>query len=384
MAENKDKKVLNVPNIRFKEFKEEWVRVRLDNFTERILRKNKNNISSLPLTISAQYGLVDQITFFNKIIASKDMSNYYLLKKGEFAYNKSYSSDYPWGAIKRLDNHEQGTLSSLYICFAPQNNVNPDFLLQYFESPKWHKEVAEIAVEGARNHGLLNISVQDFFKTHHYIPYTKQEQNKIATFLSLLDERIATQNKIIDKLESLIKGIRSKLYKDLIGKEIFLGDISDIYQPKTISSTELIDRGFPVYGANGIIGYYDQYNHEMEQICITCRGNTCGTINFSQQKSWITGNAMVVNTDHYKDIVDKRYLFHLLVDYNFNNIISGSGQPQIVRTPLEKIKIKLPKIGKQKQISKSLDSILQKIDLEKYSLSLLNLQKQYFIRQMFI
>ena len=384
MAENKDKKVLNVPNIRFKEFEEEWVRVRLDNFTERILRKNKNNISSLPLTISAQYGLVDQITFFNKIIASKDMSNYYLLKKGEFAYNKSYSSDYPWGAIKRLDNHEQGALSSLYICFAPQNNVSSDFLLQYFESPKWHKEVAEIAVEGVRNHGLLNISVQDFFKTHHYIPYTKQEQNKIATFLSLLDERIATQNKIIDKLESLIKGIRSKLYKGLLGKEIFLGDISDIYQPKTISSTELIDRGFPVYGANGIIGYYDQYNHEMEQICITCRGNTCGTINFSQQKSWITGNAMVVNTDNYKDIVDKRYLFHLLVDYNFNNIISGSGQPQIVRTPLEKIKIKLPIIGKQKQIAKSLDSILQKIDLEKYSLSLLNSQKQYLLRQMFI
>ena len=143
MAENKDK-ILNVPNIRFKEFKEEWSRVRLDNFTERILRKNKNNISSLPLTISAQYGLVDQITFFNKIIASKDMSNYYLLKKGEFAYNKSYSSDYPWGAIKRLDNHEQGALSSLYICFAPQNNVNSDFLLQYFESPKWHKEVAEM------------------------------------------------------------------------------------------------------------------------------------------------------------------------------------------------------------------------------------------------
>ena len=360
------------------------MRVRLDNFTERILRKNKNNISSLPLTISAQYGLVDQITFFNKIIASKDMSNYYLLKKGEFAYNKSYSSDYPWGAIKRLNNHEQGALSSLYICFAPQNNVNSDFLLQYFESPKWHKEVAEIAVEGARNHGLLNISVQDFFKTHHYIPYTKQEQNRIARFFSLLDERIATQNKIIDKLESLIKGIRSKLYKDLLGKEIFLGDISDIYQPQTISSTELIDRGFPVYGANGIIGYYDQYNHEMEQICITCRGNTCGTINFSQQKSWITGNAMVVNTDNYKDIVDKRYLFHLLVDYNFNNIISGSGQPQIVRTPLEKIKIKLPIIDKQKQIAKSLDSILQKIDLEKYSLSLLNSQKQYLLRQMFI
>ena len=254
-------------------------------------------------------------------------------------------------------------------------DVTPKFVFCLFQTINWlrYNEAS----------GVPSLSKDTIEKIKIKIP-RQAEQKKIVNLLFALDERIATQNKIIDKLESLIKGIRSKLYKDLLGKEIFLGDISDIYQPKTISSTELIDRGFPVYGANGIIGYYDQYNHEMEQICITCRGTTCGTINFSQQKSWITGNAMVVNTDNYKDIVDKRYLFHFLVDYNFNNIISGSGQPQIVRTPLEKIKIKLPIIGKQKQIAKSLDSILQKIDLEKYSLSLLNSQKQYLLRQMFI
>ncbi len=197
----------DVPHLRFPEFSGEWKKLRLDAFTERVMRKNKNNLSKLPLTISAQYGLVDQITFFNKVVASTDMSNYYLLKKGEFAYNKSYSSDYPWGAIKRLDNYEQGALSSLYICFAPKENVETDFILQYFESPKWHKGVSEIAVEGARNHGLLNISVQDFFHTYHYIPKDKKEQAKIAKLVSLLDERIATQNKIIEKLESLIKGI---------------------------------------------------------------------------------------------------------------------------------------------------------------------------------
>ena len=254
-------------------------------------------------------------------------------------------------------------------------DVTPKFVFCLFQTINWlrYNEAS----------GVPSLSKDTIEKIKIKIP-RQSEQKKIVNLFFALDERIATQNKIIDKLESLIKGIRSKLYKDLLGKELFLGDISDIYQPKTISSTELIDRGFPVYGANGIIGYYDQYNHEMEQICITCRGNTCGTINFSQQKSWITGNAMVVNTDNYKDIVDKRYLFHLLVDYNFNNIISGSGQPQIVRTPLEKIKIKLPIIGKQKQIAKSLDSILQKIDIEKYSLSLLNSQKQYLLRQMFI
>lgn len=209
---NKNKKP-NVPNLRFPEFQGEWEKMRLDAFTKRVMRKNKSNQSRLPLTISAQYGLVDQITFFNKVVASTDLSNYYLLKKGEFAYNKSYSSDYPWGAIKRLDNYDQGALSSLYICFAPQDNVVSDFILQYFESPKWHKGISEIAVEGARNHGLLNVAVQDFFHTYHYVPKDKKEQIKISKLLMLLDERIATQSKIIDKLQTLIRGIMVELQK---------------------------------------------------------------------------------------------------------------------------------------------------------------------------
>ena len=176
------------------------------------MRKNKSNQSRLPLTISAQYGLVDQIKFFNKIVASTDLSNYYLLKKGEFAYNKSYSSDYPWGAIKRLDNYDQGALSSLYICFTPQDNVVSDFILQYFESPKWHKGISEIAVEGARNHGLLNVSVQDFFHTYHYVPKDKKEQIKTSKLLMLLDERIATQNKIIEDLKKLKSAIVEKVF----------------------------------------------------------------------------------------------------------------------------------------------------------------------------
>ena len=193
----------NVPILRFPEFRGEWEKMRLDGFTERVMRKNRNNLSKLPLTISAQYGLVDQVTFFNKVIASTDMSNYYLLKKGEFAYNKSYSSDYPWGAIKRLDRYDQGALSSLYICFALQDSVVSDYILQYFESSKWHKGVSEIAVEGVRNHGLLNVSVQDFFHTYHFVPKEKEEQIKIGKFLALLDERIATQSKVIEDLKKL-------------------------------------------------------------------------------------------------------------------------------------------------------------------------------------
>ena len=144
--------------MRFPEFTDEWKESVLSDFVERVKRKNKNNLCKLPLTISAQYGLVDQISFFNKVIANENMSNYYLLHKGDFAYNKSYSSEYPWGAIKRLDCYEQGTLSSLYICFKPYSHVSSDFLTHYFETSKWHQGISEIAVEGARNHGSVSVS----------------------------------------------------------------------------------------------------------------------------------------------------------------------------------------------------------------------------------
>ena len=384
MADNNENKVLNVPLLRFPEFTDEWKESVLSDFVERVKRKNKNNLCKLPLTISAQYGLVDQISFFNKVIASENMSNYYLLHKGDFAYNKSYSSEYPWGAIKRLDCYEQGTLSSLYICFKPYSHVSSDFLTHYFETSKWHQGISEIAVEGARNHGLLNVGIQDFFETRHCLPQSLLEQEKIAKFLNLIEERIATQNKIIEKLQSLIKGLRVCCMQRVYGNNVYLSEIAQIYQPQTISSTELTEDGFLVYGANGIIGKYKDYNHETEQICITCRGNTCGMVNYTKPMSWITGNAMVINTDKYQDKVCKRYLYHYLSAYNFNSIISGSGQPQIVRTPLEKLKITLPTISEQKQKAIIFDKIQDKIDINHKVLNLYIGQKQYLLRQMFI
>ena len=211
-----------------------------------------------------------------------------------------------------------------------------------------------------------------------------EEQQKISRLLSLLDERIATQNKIIDKLQSLIKGLRVCLIQMGNGNIVHLGEIAQIYQPQTISSTELTEDGFLVYGANGIIGKYKKYNHKTEQICITCRGNTCGMVNYTKPMSWITGNAMVINTDAHQDKACKRYLYHYLSAYNFNRTISGSGQPQIVRTPLEQLKVTLPTISEQKQKAMFLDKIQDKIDLNHKVLNLYIRQKRYLLRQMFI
>ncbi len=210
------------------------------------------------------------------------------------------------------------------------------------------------------------------------------EQKKISRFLSLLDERIAVQNRLIDRLQSLMIGIRHRIINEAKGKIVCLCEVSDIYQPQTISSADLTETGYPVYGANGIIGHYTSYNHEAEQVCITCRGNTCGGVNYTKSKSWITGNAMVVNVDRYQNIVSKRYLYHYLSNCDFNSIISGSGQPQIVRAPLAKFKIILPTVMQQYKIAHCLDVIQNKINVNSNILNLLIRQKQYLLRKMFI
>ena len=308
------------------------------------------------------------------------MSNYYLLKKGEFAYNKSYSSDYPWGAIKRLDNHEQGALSSLYICFAPQNNVNSDFLLQYFESPKWHKEVAEIAVEGARNHGLLNISVQDFFKTHHYIPYTKQEQNKIARFLSLLDERIATQNKIIDKLESLIKGITQRIVHGNKPNTQIANCLK--CSSSSLQESEVKETGiYPVYGANGIVGYLDNYSTKNEAIYIIKDGSGVGSVSYVTGECSATGTLNILEANKDFSLL---YLYYILKIFNFNPYRTGMAIPHIYFKDYSKAKIFCPPYEKQVKYAKLLSAIEEKLITEQKILDSINSQKQYLLRQMFI
>ena len=183
----------------------------MGDIAERVTRKNENNESDLPLTISAQHGLIDQRLFFNAQVASRDMSGYYLLRQGEFAYNKSTSADSPWGAIKRLTRYEKGCVSTLYICFALLN-ANPDYLVTYYETNRWHKAVQMIAAEGARNHGLLNIAPDDFFDTMVSLPESQAEQQTIGAFFSRLDSLITLHQRKYDKLVILIKSMLEKMF----------------------------------------------------------------------------------------------------------------------------------------------------------------------------
>ena len=269
-----------------------------------------------------------------------------------------------------------------YAGFLIRANVTTHDPYFVFSQLHTHRYWRWVSIMSARS-GQPGINSQEYSSFPIYIT-SIEEENKIAKLLSLLDERIATQNKIIDKLQSLIKGLRVSLMQIENGNIVHLGEIAQIYQPQTISSTELTEDGFLVYGANGIIGKYKQYNHKTEQICITCRGNTCGMVNYTKPMSWITGNAMVINTDEHQNKVCKRYLYHYLSAYNFNSIISGSGQPQIVRTPLEQLKVTLPTFLEQKQKATFLDKIQGKIEICNKALNLYLQQKQYLLRQMFI
>ena len=201
----------SMPAKRLSPYSKEWKLVKLFDICQRIQTKNAGRQCRQVLTIAAQYGLVNQEDFFNKTVASENLEGYYLLQKGDFAYNKSYSGDYAWGAIKRLERYEQGVLSPLYICFRPNIKVDADYLAHYFESKKWYKGIADIAGEGARNHGLLNISVIDFFNTIHRIP-DLEEQKVIAQFLNKFSSKLSCEQRIMQSLTKQRNYLLQKMF----------------------------------------------------------------------------------------------------------------------------------------------------------------------------
>ena len=189
-----------------------WKKFKLSDFATRITRKNGEQ-TDIPLTISAQYGLIDQRNFFSKTVASTDMSGYYLLKSGEFAYNRSTSNDYPFGSIKRLEKYKKGAVSTLYICFEINKEImNSDFITLFFESTKWHKQISEICAEGARNHGLLNVPTNGFFDCVFDLPSNLEEQEKIASFLNAIQDKLDNENKILEQLQFFKKALLQSMF----------------------------------------------------------------------------------------------------------------------------------------------------------------------------
>ena len=372
----------NVPHLRFPEFHGEWEKCKLGDIATLTkgsgISKDQRSATGTPCILYGELYTTYKSEVINYVVSKTDISDKNLVR--------SCANDIiiPSSGETAID------ISTARCVLSPDVLLGGD--LNIIRLKDGDGRFFSYQLNGVRKYDIAKIA-QGVSVVHLYGESIKgltvsfpsnKEQQKISTLLSLIDERIATQSKLIEMLESLIKGIRHNIFKDILGEVLALSNIADIYQPQTISASDLTTEGYWVYGANGIIGKYKEYNHETEQICITCRGNTCGTVNYTRPKVWITGNSMVINTDKYQQQVNKRFLLHYLSSYNFKSIVSGSGQPQIVRTPLEKIKVVLPTIEKQVRIANSIDIVSEKINTESSVLKLLENQKQYLLRQMFI
>ena len=379
---NQGRKVLNVPNLRFPEFQGEWEEERLADIADLYkgtgISKDQLSDDGEPCILYGELYTKYKSETIREVISKTNIDNTKLVR------SKANDVIIPCSGETAEDIATARCVLNGNILLGGDLNI---IRLHGYDGA-----FMSYQLNGRRKYDIAKVA-QGVSVVHLYGEHLKgvktinpclEEQKEIAKLLSLLDERIATQNKIIDKLQSLIKGLRVRLIQIENGNIVHLGEIARIYQPQTISSTELTEDGFLVYGANGIIGKYKEYNHKTEQICITCRGNTCGMVNYTKPMSWITGNAMVINTDEHQNKVCKRYLYHYLSAYNFNSLISGSGQPQIVRTPLEQLKVTLPTFLEQKQKATFLDKIQGKIEISNKTLNLYLQQKQYLLRQMFI
>lgn len=379
--DNKNKNP-NVPNLRFN-FEDDYTTYQLHQFASRVTRKNKNNESLLPLTISAQYGLVDQISFFNKSVASSDLSNYYLLQNGEFAYNKSYSNDYPWGAIKRLDRYDKGCLSTLYICFKPNESlVDTDYLVHYFESPKWYKQVSDIAGEGARNHGLLNIAVRDFFLTKHKFP-SLEEQGKVADLLNKIQERIEAQNKIIEDLVYQKNQIRKKIVnKLLIKSEVRLCNLCSIVTGKKDANQMRENGQYKFFTCSKDDYYIDTYSFEGESLIISGNGEI-GLIKFysgkfdAYQRTYVLQN-FLCDPIFLKSVLEEKLPRVVNKEKNIG------AMPYITIGTLNNILIPLPNDNAQLKVKEIIQKLELRIKNESQILIDFEIQKKYLLNNLFI
>lgn len=373
---------------------EDWEVLRLKDKFDRLSRKNAEGNTNV-LTISAQYGLINQEEFFKKEIASDDKSNYYLLHRGEFAYNKSYSNGYPFGAIKRLSRYDKGVVSPLYICFsANSNNACPEYCEQYFEAGRLNHEIQAYAQEGARNHGLLNISVIDFFNSFILVPPIA-EQRRIAKILSAQDKVIECYEKKIEQLKLMKKYYLQNMFPkrgETVPKIRFKGftdpwkqrelgecmetvtdyvaagsfaDIADHVQYKNspdfaqLIRTADLKHEFRnidyVYVDKDAFDYLWRVNLNEECIVLPNIGANIGEVYYIEPlslpyKSNVLGpNAILLKT---KD--STKFMFTLLQADDFQNklyiSIASSGQPKFNKTELKSIKILMPRPDEQEQI----------------------------------
>ena len=381
----------------------------MSDFAERITRKNSNNETDLPLTISSKDGLVDQISYFNKTVASKDMSGYYLLRNGEYAYNKSYSVGYDFGSIKRLDRYPMGALSTLYICFALKKH-NTDFIKVYFDSLKWYKEIYMISAEGARNHGLLNVPTDEFFATKHYLPENTAEQRKIADFLIALERRIDAQQSLVDNLKKYKRGVVRTLltpYSCCIADATWttakIGDLGSFTKGAPLSKADIAPDGTPfiLYGElyttyheviNAVIRRTQaqpekQYYSRVGDVVIPTSGETPEEISTAAcvmlPDIILAGDLNIFRSSK----IDGRimsYILNHIVNGQIARIAQGKSVVHIQASELSKIEISYPDYNTQRKMFKIFDALNTRTEIAQKKLMALRCMQKALLQQLFM
>lgn len=401
------------PKIRFPGFTGEYIANSLSEISDRVRRKNSENQTDIPLTIASIEGLVDQRTYFGKTVASKDMSGYYLLQNGEFAYNKSYSKGFPVGSIKRLDKYARGALSTLYICFALKDDadVTSDYLVQYFNSPAWYEVVNEVCAEGARNHGLLNVSPNDFFETVHYFAPSKEEQDKVSTFLELYDTKIENQLAKVEALETRRKGLLQQVFTQNIrfrtddGNEFpdweqyTLGDILTEYKEKCENNGTYEHVSLT---KEGVVPKTERYNREhlvthddkayrvthVDDICYNPANLKFGVICRNKYRDAIFSPIYV--TFHVNEGFMPGFVERLVVRGDFIadalQYQEGSIYERMAVSPenLLSMTVEAPTVAEQQKIAEFFDLIDEQIQIEKDKLEAIKQVKKGLLQQMFV
>ena len=386
---------------------------------ERLTRKNKDNESDLPLTISSQHGLIDQRDFFNKVVAAKDMSEYYLLQKGEFAYNKSYSNGYDYGSIKRLNSYEKGCLSTLYICFKLiSDKVNSDYLECYFDTLAWYHDVSQICSEGARNHGLLNVDVKAFFtEVTVKLPVDVKEQQQISAILHSLDHLITLHQRKCDETKKLKKYMLQKMFPKNGEKnpEIRFAGFTDDWELRKLgelvsfskgsgySKGDLKENGTPIilYGRlytkyETVISEVDTFVDAKEnsvyskggEVIVPGSGETAEDISIAsvvKKSGVLLGGDLNIITPP-KDI-DAAFLAISISNGKSHNDMAKMAQGKSVvhlhNSDLAKIDFSYPSYQEQCKISRSFSQIDHLITLHQRKCDKLKLIKKFMLQNMF-
>ena len=386
MANNNNTKNLNVPNLRFPEFKGEWKEAPLTKYLE---FKNGLNTDSKKFGkgvkfISIMDILNNQYITYDNIIGlvnvDIEIQKRYEVNYGDILFQRSSETIEDIGRANVYLDNKPAIFGGFVIRGKKIGNYYPEFFKYLLSSPTARKKVI-VKGAGSQHYNIGQEGLSSILL--HFPPL--QEQNKIAQFLCLLDHRIATQNKIIEKYESLIKGIRYYILEESTHYN-YLGNLCNIIKGQQVNLDNLLKHGkyYVMNGGTQPSGYYNSYNTDAGTISISEGGNSCGYVQYNKENFWSGGHCYTLQ--NIENELTEKYLYHYLKS-NEKMIMAlrvGSGLPNIQKKDLMSLRIPIPAKENQKKISCLLDSIEDKISIETNMLKHDIRQKNYLLRQMFI